>query len=90
MVLSSEGLHLLSNVAVWRHDFETINDKNVAMWHRYYTDVINYQFSLSETLYFYYPLFTLIVCPEMHKRTPDYRFIKAQVAIPITQQCDNR
>ena len=42
MVLSSEGLHLLSNVAVWRHDFETINDKNVAMWHRYYTDVINY------------------------------------------------
>ena len=42
MVLSSEGLHLLSNVAVWRHDFETINDKNVAMWHRYYTDVINF------------------------------------------------
>ena len=42
MVLSSEGLHLLSNVAVWRHDFETINDKNVALWHRYYTDVINY------------------------------------------------
>ena len=42
MVLSSEGLHLLSNVAVWRHDFETINDKNVAMWHRYYIDVINY------------------------------------------------
>jgi len=40
MVLSSEGLHLLSNVAVWRHD--TINDKNVAMWHRYYIDVINY------------------------------------------------
>jgi len=33
---------LLSNVAVWRHDFETINDKNVAMWHRYYIDVINY------------------------------------------------
>ena len=42
MVLSSEGLHLLSNVAVWRHDFETINDKNVAMWHRYYIDVINF------------------------------------------------
>ena len=42
MVLSSEGLHLLSNVAVWRHDFETINDKNVAMWHRYYIDLINY------------------------------------------------
>ena len=42
MVLSSEGLHLLSSVAVWRHDFETINDKNVALWHRYYTDVINY------------------------------------------------
>jgi len=42
MVLSSEGLHLLSNVAVWRHDFETINDKNVAMWHHYYTDVINF------------------------------------------------
>jgi len=42
MVLSSEGLHLLSNVAVWRHDFETINDKNVALWHRYYTDVINF------------------------------------------------
>ena len=42
MVLSSEGLHLLSNVAIWRHDFETINDKNVAMWHRYYIDVINY------------------------------------------------
>ena len=42
MVLSSEGLHLLSNVAVWRHDFETINDKNVAMWHHYYIDVINY------------------------------------------------
>ena len=42
MVLSSEGLHLLSNVAIWRHDFETINDKNVAMWHHYYIDVINY------------------------------------------------
>ena len=42
MVLSSEGLHLLSNVAVWRHDFETINDKNVAMWHCYYIDVINF------------------------------------------------
>jgi len=42
MVLSSEGLHLLSNVAVWRHDFETINDKNVALWHCYYTDVIRY------------------------------------------------
>ena len=42
MVVSSEGLHLLSNVAVWRHDFETINDKNVAMWHRYYIDVINF------------------------------------------------
>ena len=42
MVLLSEGLHLLSNVAVWRHDFETINDKNVALWHRYYTDVINF------------------------------------------------
>ena len=42
MVLSLEGLHLLSNVAVWRHDFETINDKNVALWHRYYTDVINF------------------------------------------------
>jgi len=42
MVLSSEGLHLLSNVAVWRHDFETISYKNVALWHRYYTDVINF------------------------------------------------
>ena len=42
MVLSSEGLHLLSNVAVWRHDFETINDKNVALWHHHYTDVINF------------------------------------------------
>jgi len=42
MVLSSEGLHLLSSVAVWRHDFETINDKNVAMWHCYYIDVINF------------------------------------------------
>ena len=42
MVLSSEGLHLLSNVAVWRHDFETINYKNAALWHRYYTDVIRY------------------------------------------------
>ena len=42
MVLSSEGLHLLSNVAVWRHNFETINDKNVALWHRYYTDEINF------------------------------------------------
>ena len=42
MVLSSEGLHLLSNIAVWRHDFETINDKNVALWHHYYTDVINF------------------------------------------------
>ena len=42
-VVISEGLHLLSNVAVWRHDFETINDKNVALWHRrYYTDVINF------------------------------------------------
>ena len=41
MVLS-EGLHLLSNVTVWRQNFETINDKNVALWHRYYTDVINY------------------------------------------------
>jgi len=40
MVLSSEGLHLLSNVAVWRHDFETINDKNVAMWHHYYLIII--------------------------------------------------
>jgi hypothetical protein len=39
MVLSSEGLHLLSNVAVWNHTFETINDKNTALWHRYYTDV---------------------------------------------------
>ena len=29
MVLSSEGLRLLSNVASWRHDFEMINDKNV-------------------------------------------------------------
>ena len=26
------------------------------------------------------------VCPEMHKRTPDYRFNKAQLA-KITQQC---
>ena len=42
MVLSSEGLHLLSNVAVWRHDFETINDKNVALQHHHYTDVINF------------------------------------------------
>ena len=42
MVLLSEGLHLLSNVAVWRHDFETINDQNNAMWHHYYIGVINY------------------------------------------------
>ena len=42
VLLSSEGLHLLSNVAVWRHDFEAINDKNVALRHRYYIDVINY------------------------------------------------
>ena len=40
---------MLSNVAVWRHDFETINDKNVALWHRYYTDVINY-YIMKETL----------------------------------------
>ena len=43
-----------------------------------------YQFSLKKTLYFYYLLFTLIVCYEMQPKTPDYRFNKAQVAIDNT------
>ena len=30
------------------------------------------QFSLKKTPYFYYPLFTLIVCSEMQPKTPDY------------------
>ena len=51
------------------------------------------QFSLIENSIFLLPPFYLncvCVCSEMQPKTPDYRFNKAQVAIEITQQCDNR